>query len=613
MVTDTYDPLGMEFDAGGHLNVDALNYRFQETLSSGWLHSCAWAYAQIGEAFDRASAQQDRARDVFTVHDTVHCRSVLVLLAELLMKADRQWMRRREEVEDLVLGAIVHDIGMALGDRDHHGASGADWVTTRLAEVVHDPRRRKRVAACCSHHPSSADLRDLGDPGLAELVALVRLADALHVGPYRAPTDVYNLIWDEGSPTGDLSRFYWTLNRTVKVHAAGLNARSHKIEVEPSYPDEELLCVPEFMRAHMQRELDSIVPHAPGWFRCRQVRFDPMMEDPAAWAGWEGRVLHAAAVLYCKRSLESPSSGALVDHLLQAVRLLSRPEFMGSAQREVDKIIDVVVDGDSGRPQLASLRRLAWLVDSRQRASLECPLTLGERGRVFGSLRDAATAGVAAHASRLPEVGSGEPLLLFGFGNPVSKLLEGLPDDGPCRVIYTPLARPVGDGDKVQLLEWAQGRPGLNVTVVPDEQLAWALERSAAVVMGCEALGSEGDEEFVLNSSGCLMVAALARHLGKPVYVLTDSMKLPLPGSVEPPMEMRGELFAHDGYSRKVVGQAKYPIAERLPLSLVTAVVTEYGVFPAPNVVEALAERAGGPEAEGGWPACLQPSISTTP
>ncbi|MCK5833535.1 hypothetical protein KAH81_07690 [bacterium] len=136
--------------------------------------------------------------------------------------------------------------------------------------------------------------------------------------------------------------------------------------------------------------------------------------------------------------------------------------------------------------------------------------------------------------------------------------------------VITAISEPAGEG---RLMAKTLADKGIDVTLVPDAAMGYAIERSNMVMVGADAVTGE----FFINKIGSLPMALSAKHFNIPFYVFArldkflPSRSLPLsrrfigPEELNPP---ESELIT-----------AKAPLFERIPHSLVDGIVTESGII----------------------------------
>ena len=147
---------------------------------------------------------------------------------------------------------------------------------------------------------------------------------------------------------------------------------------------------------------------------------------------------------------------------------------------------------------------------------------------------------------------------------------------GKIERVYADETRPVGQG--ARLTAWELSRAGVPTTLICDNMAASLMAQGKvdAVIVGADRITANGD---VANKIGTYGVAVLARHHGIPFYVAapTSTVDLTLQQGEEIPIEQRA---AEEVLPRGIDGVEVWnPAFDVTPADLVTAIVTERGVF----------------------------------
>jgi methylthioribose-1-phosphate isomerase len=150
--------------------------------------------------------------------------------------------------------------------------------------------------------------------------------------------------------------------------------------------------------------------------------------------------------------------------------------------------------------------------------------------------------------------------------------------------VYASETRPLLQGSR--LTAWELGRAGIPVTVLTDGMAA-SLMRAGSIdlcIVGADRIAANGD---VANKIGTYGVAVAARHHGIPLYVAA-------PTSTVDPQTPDGDSIAIEQRDadevRRAFGSLTAPTSARVhnpafdvtPAELVTAIVTDRGVFRPP-------------------------------
>lgn len=141
--------------------------------------------------------------------------------------------------------------------------------------------------------------------------------------------------------------------------------------------------------------------------------------------------------------------------------------------------------------------------------------------------------------------------------------------------------RPVLQG--ARLTAWELQRDGIPVEVIADNMAGALMARGEvqAAIVGADRITRRGD---VANKIGTYTVAVLCHHHNIPFYVAApwSTIDLNLVSGAEIPIEARhpDEVHLHGGVRMTPLGAgARNPAFDVTPAELVTAIVTERGVF----------------------------------
>ena len=150
--------------------------------------------------------------------------------------------------------------------------------------------------------------------------------------------------------------------------------------------------------------------------------------------------------------------------------------------------------------------------------------------------------------------------------------------------VFANETRPLLQG--ARLTAWELDRAGIPVTLLTDGMAASVMRvgRIDAVLVGADRIAANGD---VANKIGTYGLAVLARHHGIPFYVLAPRTTLDpaTPNGDAMHIELRDatEVRALAGVETAPAGVAVHnPAFDVTPASLVTAIVTDAGVFHPP-------------------------------
>jgi methylthioribose-1-phosphate isomerase len=173
-------------------------------------------------------------------------------------------------------------------------------------------------------------------------------------------------------------------------------------------------------------------------------------------------------------------------------------------------------------------------------------------------------------------------LACVGWGTALGVVRSAVDEGKRVRVIACE-TRPLLQGARLTAFELS--RDGIPVTVCPDSAAAELMREGGidAVIVGADRI----TRDAVFNKVGTYAHAIAARHHGIPFYVAAPSSTLdPILGGTEVEIEERGrnEVACWCGAPTVPDGvPVRNPAFDLTPLDLVTAVITERGVFPDPT------------------------------
>jgi methylthioribose-1-phosphate isomerase len=156
--------------------------------------------------------------------------------------------------------------------------------------------------------------------------------------------------------------------------------------------------------------------------------------------------------------------------------------------------------------------------------------------------------------------------------------------------VYADETRPLLQG--ARLTAWELAEDDFDVTVICDS-MAGALLRSGkidAVIVGADRIASNGD---TANKIGTYGLAVLASHHGVPFYIAAprSTLDLSISSGLDIPIEERDgdEIRILPGSNRRVPDKIKTwnPAFDVTPSELITAIITETGVYRTPFDFEA--------------------------
>lgn len=233
----------------------------------------------------------------------------------------------------------------------------------------------------------------------------------------------------------------------------------------------------------------------------------------------------------------------------------------------------------AARPSMRALANTAGLIVA---AAAEPPPDLPAlRQRVLQAIQqviegwDTAAESIASRALNLLP----DSVLTYSYS---STVLAALKHRRPTRIVVCE-SRPLYEG---RGLAAELSATGLHPTVITDAQAGYFVSNIGAVLVGADAVLADGS---LVNKVGTTLIALAARRQGVPLYVACESLKVC--AEVEehfPSEEKEPEEVWADAPAAVTVRNVYF---ERTPADLVSAIITEQGVFR-PDGLEPLVERA---------------------
>ncbi len=191
-------------------------------------------------------------------------------------------------------------------------------------------------------------------------------------------------------------------------------------------------------------------------------------------------------------------------------------------------------------------------------------------------LPDSGTVLTHCNAGALATAGYGTALGVIRSAVALGKRIRVLADE----------TRPVLQG--ARLTAWELARDGIDVTVIADNMAGALMARGeiAAAIVGADRIARNGD---VANKIGTYTVAVLCKHHGVPLYVAAPwtTIDRSIATGADIPIEDRhgDEVRIHGTSLMTPAGIAvRNPAFDVTPAALVTAIITERGVF-APSAI----------------------------
>jgi len=208
--------------------------------------------------------------------------------------------------------------------------------------------------------------------------------------------------------------------------------------------------------------------------------------------------------------------------------------------------------------------------------------------RVFENVRNMVREAAAIASRRIQD---SEAIFTISYSGTVLRVFENLAARGASVKAIVPESRPFGEG-----VEMARSlrRIGVDVTLIVDSAIRSFIKKATRVVIGAEAIASNG---AVINKVGTAVLAIAAREARVRVFVVSGSYKIvpetvfgELVGSPEIETPDMPEELASMGV------RSSFPLFEAIPPEYIDAIITEKGlVSPAavPYIVR---------EVFGAWP-----------
>jgi methylthioribose-1-phosphate isomerase len=174
-------------------------------------------------------------------------------------------------------------------------------------------------------------------------------------------------------------------------------------------------------------------------------------------------------------------------------------------------------------------------------------------------------------------------LATAGYGTALG-VVRGAVEAGRRPFVWVDETRPVLQGSR--LTAWELAREGIPHAVIADVAAASMMARGEVdlVVVGADRIAANGD---TANKIGTYGVAILARHHGIPFYVAApfSTIDPALPDGSAIPIEERDPREVQEFAGRRMApaaSPARNPAFDVTPAALVTAIITERGIFRAP-------------------------------
>ncbi len=275
---------------------------------------------------------------------------------------------------------------------------------------------------------------------------------------------------------------------------------------------------------------------------------------------------------------------------------------LAARQSRAASVDDLLADLDVALKGLAATRptavNLFWALDRMRRTALEArgATTDALRARLLAEAEAILAEDVAAnralgdHGARLVAPGArilthcnAGALATAGYGTALG-VIRSAHAQGKVALVWVDETRPVMQGSR--LTAWECDREGIPHRLIADVAAASVMARGEVdlVVTGADRIAANGD---TANKIGTYGVAVLARHHGVPFYVAAplSTIDPTLPSGAAIPIEERdGDEVRRVGTQRTApAGSPVFnPAFDVTPAALITAIITERGVFRPP-------------------------------
>jgi methylthioribose-1-phosphate isomerase len=275
---------------------------------------------------------------------------------------------------------------------------------------------------------------------------------------------------------------------------------------------------------------------------------------------------------------------------------------LAARQSRAASVDDLLADLDVALKGLAATRptavNLFWALDRMRRTALEAhgATTDALRARLLAEAEAilaedlAANRALGDHGAELVAPGArilthcnAGALATAGYGTALG-VIRSAHAQGKVALVWVDETRPVMQGSR--LTAWECDREGIPHRLIADVAAASVMARGEVdlVVTGADRIAANGD---TANKIGTYGVAVLARHHGVPFYVAApfSTIDPTLPSGAAIPIEERdGDEVRRVGAQRTApAGSPVFnPAFDVTPASLITAIITERGVFRPP-------------------------------
>lgn len=285
-------------------------------------------------------------------------------------------------------------------------------------------------------------------------------------------------------------------------------------------------------------------------------------------------------------------------HVLGDV-LLDMAAELASAPRRLVEDVNALVDhvartrGESSQAVVNGLERMArpFLnagADLDEGVAAGGAALLADSVREFRSELDGWLTSLRAHGQKT--LGQHRRILAYDYSSTVAQVISDLARVDHDLTVFVPEARSL-DGGRKYLTDWAGLQ--LDVHLVPDSAMAWAMTQCDAAVVGAETLSASGG---CYNTVGTAMLSREATRTGLPFYVLSILLKTDLRTRggerLSPSMDFLGRLDPDLPPGAVLTLDGHFPDIDYAAPDDISAVVTERGAV-SPRHVSELASQAG--------------------
>jgi methylthioribose-1-phosphate isomerase len=174
-------------------------------------------------------------------------------------------------------------------------------------------------------------------------------------------------------------------------------------------------------------------------------------------------------------------------------------------------------------------------------------------------------------------------LATAGYGTALG-VIRAAVESGKRVAVFADETRPYLQG--ARLTAWELQQDGIDVTLITDNMSGHFFQQGQfdAVVVGADRIAANGD---AANKIGTYTVAVLANAHGVPFYVAApfSTIDPACPSGAEIPIEERSAEEVTDIFGARVAPEGvavRHPAFDVTPARLITAIITERGVFRAP-------------------------------